>query len=231
MSPRPSKRAIIVRTATELFLANGFDRTSMDAVAEHAGVSKTTVYAHFHDKFELFQSIIRGAADASAASQDDLGLGAEVDAETALGRILLSCLRQTTSESVVSLVRVVVAELPRRPDLLPILQETEPENFISAIGAVLERDARTHGYDLPDASLHAAMLFRMVIHTFQFESLLLPNFSPDEALLTAHAQWVSAIFLRGIRPEGTATGHALPPLPPRRADRDKWLLPADAESG
>lgn len=225
MSPRPSKRATIVRTATELFLANGFDRTSMDAVAERAEVSKTTVYAHFHDKFELFQTIIKEAAGGSAFEWNDPGVDARLDTETTLSEILLLCLRQTTSDVVVSLVRVVATELPRRPDLLPMLQETEPGSLIAAITAALTRDAQEFDYELADPSAHAAMLFRMAVHTFQFESLLLPSFTPDDDLLAAHARWVAAVFMRGVRPDGKGPRSSLPPLPPHRPARDKWLLP------
>ena len=41
-APR-GKRESVLDAAVELFLSGGFDRTSMDAVAAHAGVSKTTV--------------------------------------------------------------------------------------------------------------------------------------------------------------------------------------------
>jgi TetR/AcrR family transcriptional repressor of mexJK operon len=51
------KRESVLDAAVELFLSEGFDRTSMDAVAAHAGVSKTTVYAHFADKVELFRAV------------------------------------------------------------------------------------------------------------------------------------------------------------------------------
>ncbi|NUP19299.1 MAG: TetR/AcrR family transcriptional regulator [Streptomyces sp.] len=53
------KRAAILTAARELFLADGFDRTSVDAVAARAGVSKRTVYDYFGDK----QTLLRAVAD------------------------------------------------------------------------------------------------------------------------------------------------------------------------
>ena len=41
------KRRTILQSAEELFLTRGFDGTSMDEVAVHAGVSKQTVYNQF----------------------------------------------------------------------------------------------------------------------------------------------------------------------------------------
>ena len=53
------KRAAILTAARELFLADGFDRTSVDAVAARAEVSKRTVYDYFGDK----QTLLRAVAD------------------------------------------------------------------------------------------------------------------------------------------------------------------------
>ncbi|WP_170223377.1 TetR/AcrR family transcriptional regulator [Nonomuraea turkmeniaca] len=56
------KREAVLDAEVEPFLAGGFDGTSMDA-AGRAGVSKTTVDAHFGDKVELFHAVAeRGPA-------------------------------------------------------------------------------------------------------------------------------------------------------------------------
>ncbi|MGH4031823.1 TetR/AcrR family transcriptional regulator [Actinomycetota bacterium Odt1-20B] len=52
------KRAAILAAARELFLADGFDRTSVDAVAARAEVSKRTVYDYFGDKRTLLQAVV-----------------------------------------------------------------------------------------------------------------------------------------------------------------------------
>ncbi|MFJ7073662.1 TetR/AcrR family transcriptional regulator [Streptomyces sp. NPDC098781] len=54
------KRAAILTAARELFLADGFDRTSVDAVAARAEVSKRTVYDYFGDKRTLLQAVVDG---------------------------------------------------------------------------------------------------------------------------------------------------------------------------
>jgi AcrR family transcriptional regulator len=55
---RPAKRDAIVAAAQEVFLREGYTRTSMDVVSEAAGVSKRTVYNHFPDKRTLFLAVI-----------------------------------------------------------------------------------------------------------------------------------------------------------------------------
>jgi TetR/AcrR family transcriptional repressor of mexJK operon len=51
------KRAAILTSARELFLTEGFDRSSVDAVAARAGVSKRTVYDYFGDKQTLLHAV------------------------------------------------------------------------------------------------------------------------------------------------------------------------------
>lgn len=54
---RPDKHDAITRAASETFLAEGFDRASLDQIAQRAGVSKQTIYSHFADKQALFLAI------------------------------------------------------------------------------------------------------------------------------------------------------------------------------
>lgn len=62
MVGRPQKRTIetrqnILAAAEKLFNKNGFDDTSMDQVANKAGVVKGTIFSHFGDKTSLLIAI------------------------------------------------------------------------------------------------------------------------------------------------------------------------------
>ena len=52
------KRQTILDGAIKVFSENGFETSSMDRIAEVAGVSKRTVYNHFQSKEILFQTIV-----------------------------------------------------------------------------------------------------------------------------------------------------------------------------
>ncbi|MFG1924661.1 TetR/AcrR family transcriptional regulator [Cryptosporangium sp. NPDC048952] len=58
------KRTAILDAAEALFLAEGYDRTSVDAIAARAQVSKRTVYDHFGDKDTLFLRALERRSDA-----------------------------------------------------------------------------------------------------------------------------------------------------------------------
>ena len=62
------KRAAILSAARELFLTDGFDRTSVDAIAARAEVSKRTVYDYFGDKQTLLQAVVDGVGQSLIAT-------------------------------------------------------------------------------------------------------------------------------------------------------------------
>lgn len=56
--PQPAKREAILEAATVAFRDEGYETTSMDRIAELAGVSKRTVYNHFGNKEGLFRAVV-----------------------------------------------------------------------------------------------------------------------------------------------------------------------------
>jgi TetR/AcrR family transcriptional regulator, regulator of autoinduction and epiphytic fitness len=54
----PEKAEAILTGGMQEFLARGYAGTSMDRIATVSGVSKATVYSHFHDKEGLFTALI-----------------------------------------------------------------------------------------------------------------------------------------------------------------------------
>jgi AcrR family transcriptional regulator len=52
-------RAAVLQAAADEFVAHGYARTTIDAVARVARVSKGAVYYHFADKADLFEAVFR----------------------------------------------------------------------------------------------------------------------------------------------------------------------------
>lgn len=57
-TPKEIKRRRILLAATELFIRQGFRKTSVDEVAQAAGVAKGTVYLYFKNKSDLLMHCI-----------------------------------------------------------------------------------------------------------------------------------------------------------------------------
>jgi len=71
----PAKRVAIVAAANALFMERGYAGVTMEAVAASAGVSKMTVYGHFHDKAALFGAVVRAMTDQMVAVLTSLDQG------------------------------------------------------------------------------------------------------------------------------------------------------------
>src|ERR1700757_1182434 len=79
------KRASILATANTLFIDRGYEGVTMEAVATAAGVSKMTVYGHFHDKAALFAAVVGFLTDQMVAELTSLDqAGGKPDLEAAL---------------------------------------------------------------------------------------------------------------------------------------------------
>ncbi|NER61767.1 helix-turn-helix transcriptional regulator, partial [Pseudomonas sp. MAFF212428] len=52
------RRRNLLVTASELFLAHGYDGVSMDAIVAAAGGSKATIYRYFGSKNELLVAVV-----------------------------------------------------------------------------------------------------------------------------------------------------------------------------
>ena len=60
-----AKRQMILDAAKSLFLKQGFHGSTMNQIAQEAGVTKLTVYNHFQDKANLFTCAIEQTCEES----------------------------------------------------------------------------------------------------------------------------------------------------------------------
>ena len=61
--PRDVRRASLLEAALAAFSENGYHATSMDDIAERAGVSKPVLYQHFDSKLDLYLALAARVAD------------------------------------------------------------------------------------------------------------------------------------------------------------------------
>jgi AcrR family transcriptional regulator len=68
LSGKAATQARILTAATELFLEQGYERTTVAEVAQRAGVSRATVFWHFSDKEGLFREAFNRLVEPFRAS-------------------------------------------------------------------------------------------------------------------------------------------------------------------
>ena len=62
--PRTARRAQLLDSALEVFVAHGYHSAAMDDIADRAGVSKPVLYQHFPGKLELYVALLDQSCDA-----------------------------------------------------------------------------------------------------------------------------------------------------------------------
>ncbi|EFC84861.1 TetR/AcrR family transcriptional regulator [Parafrankia sp. EUN1f] len=171
------KRAAILEAATRLFLDSGYDRTSLAKIAEAAEVSKATLFRQFPTKAALFDAIVTASWDSGddevRPPAGDLRAGL-----TAIGRRYVDLL---TRPGMADLFRIVIAELPRFPELGETQFNRGKMPYFESVRGYLEaeRDAGTIAVDDPD--LAATQFLGMISNYVFWPRMLLPRWPLDDA--------------------------------------------------
>ena len=65
--PRSARRAQLLESALQVFVAQGYHAAAMDDIAVQAGVSKPVLYKHFPGKLDLYLALLDVACDEAVA--------------------------------------------------------------------------------------------------------------------------------------------------------------------
>src|SRR5690625_2806850 len=130
----------VLDAARRLFLERGFDATSMDDVAEMAGVSKATVYAHYNCKTALFAEVIHHECQRSKVHRAIAGkIKGNYSLEVSLAKIGRAYLDTLMWPDLRALARMVIAESTRFPELGKIYYDSGPALTRASLVTYLEQ--------------------------------------------------------------------------------------------
>lgn len=131
-------RRAILTAATRCFGTHGYANVSMEAIAEDAGVTKPTVYAHFGSKEGLFETLLH---ETFRGMKEDPP--AEVATREEFEQVLLTYaehhMEMLLDDAILGLLRATAAEAMRRPEWA---QELLPRILDDAFERWLERASR-----------------------------------------------------------------------------------------
>jgi TetR/AcrR family transcriptional regulator, mexJK operon transcriptional repressor len=156
------KHDAIAAAALVLFARDGYERTSVDAIAAEAGVSKRTVYGHYGDKENLFLIVLRETYATMRERIRDIADRNLRDVEE-VQPALTACIREivraiTRSPERATLLRLLISEAPHFPVILDLWQN---QGIVPLLGEPLAKLAAAGliGTDDPaQAAEHLAAL-------------------------------------------------------------------------
>jgi TetR/AcrR family acrAB operon transcriptional repressor len=91
-------RSSLIEAAEHLFLARGVSHTSLQDIAQAAGVTRGAVYWHFRDKVDLFDALMERVRLPIEEPVDDAEPARDAAALKRLRRLLLSPLRHAAGD-------------------------------------------------------------------------------------------------------------------------------------
>ncbi|WP_316861816.1 TetR/AcrR family transcriptional regulator [uncultured Cohaesibacter sp.] len=181
------KREAIYAAAERLFLSHGYEGTTMDAVAEEAGVTKQTVYRYCPSKADLFAGLISGMGEErSGFSFGNSAL------EEELHQFGLAFLTAHMGERNLSFFRLVMNESWKSEELRELFAKHAQSRWFDELSDFLEKRL-----ELPDAGSIAQIFISMLLS--ERNRVLMGRRSPlprDEIM--THVSLVVGIFLKGL---------------------------------
>ncbi|MCD4526852.1 TetR/AcrR family transcriptional regulator [Nocardioides sp. cx-173] len=190
------KRTVIVTAATSLFLELGYDRTSLARIAERSGVSRATLFKQFPTKAALFDAIVTESW--SIADEQDLpAAGNVVEGLGTLGRRYAELLGRPQMSD---LFRIVIAELPRFPELAQAQFAQGKMPYFDSVRRYLLSEHSAGTVHVEDVDLAATHFLGMISNYVFWPTLLVPGWEVgavrvaevvDEAVRTMVARYAA----------------------------------------
>lgn len=130
-------RERILEAAEHVFFANGVIQTSLDQVAEEAGVTRGAIYWHFADKVALFKALHERVRLPQEELVSQVAISGHPDPIGFLEQTALECIKSLTTDP--RLIRVYaillvrceyVGEMEEALERQRVADETLRENFV-----------------------------------------------------------------------------------------------------
>ena len=196
----PGKRLAILEAAKKLFPRQGYDATSMDAIAAEAGVSKLTVYSHFNDKESLFSAAVTERCE-EQLPHAAFELGPESGTiQARLHEIALRCHALVSSEEAIQLHRMMAARAHTDPRLARVFFEAGPRRLLGEFEALLARADATGLLQVPDPAQAAEHFFCLVKGLAHMQVLIGAREPLTAQQAHDHVESVVGLFLKAYGP-------------------------------
>jgi len=132
----------ITAAALQAFAEKGYSATRVDEVAKRAGVSKGLLYLYFKTKEDLFKAVIRSFVVPKIDELTAIIDSSELSSEEFLRGPFLDFVKTLPGSPISILVRLMISEGPKHPDLTQYYWENVVSRGLAALTVILERGVK-----------------------------------------------------------------------------------------
>ena len=195
----PRKDDVVLEAAEKCFLEVGYASTSMDAVAERAGVSKRTIYSNFKSKESLFAAVVRkSCADVLPYALDEVDVHTD-DPEATLRDLAEKFLTDIYSKPRVQMYQTVVAASRRFPEIGAMMFETSILQSQQVFDSFLRAQVDVGQLAFPDLNVAAAQLVALLKTDLHVQLLFNQPAKVSAREIKKSASASVRLFLNGAR--------------------------------
>jgi AcrR family transcriptional regulator len=149
--------------ALELFLENGFELTTIDAIAASVGMTKRTVYARYKDKTALFKATVERAIERWIVPIETLRSVVSDDLRATLMAVAHILVGNALGPAGQRLLRIVNVESYRFPEIAVIAYERGTQQTIGFLADVLRRHIKAGTIKVASPEIAALTFLNMVV--------------------------------------------------------------------
>ena len=188
------KQEAIKEAARMLFLQHGYANTTMEMVAEHAGVSIMTLYRHFRGKDVLFQAVIQRLCNQQAeknvleAFWD--GKPAEILHKLGERRFIFFL-----DPEEIALYRVIIGALEHFPEVGQMYYHLSLEKIIEPLSSYLQKMDQQGLLHVPDPRFSARAFLGLLQGQLVERARLGAEPAPTSEEIARHIDTCVAFFL------------------------------------
>jgi AcrR family transcriptional regulator len=197
----------LLHKALDLFLEQGFERTTIDAISASVGMAKRTVYLRYGDKTRLFKASLRRAIEEWIVPVDRLRAAESDDIEATLLRIGQILVANILSPAGLRLMRITNAESGRMPEIGAFTHTQGTAPTIAYLADLFRRRIRPGGMSVP-APEEAGLAFLYLVVGGP-ASMTAWGITLDKEEVEKHTRYCVRLFLHGLlhlSPEPAARG-------------------------
>ena len=195
-----ARRQALLDAAAALFVEKGFEKTTLTDIIGRAGGSRATLYEHFGDKEGLFRAMME---ENSARIQEGLAaIQADERAapEDGLTRFALHIVAALFDDRTMAIVRVLVSEGGRIPDIAEAFFRIGPETAQRRLADYLARQTAAGALSVAEPEAAARGFIGMITGNILLRRLILPEQSFSREEVEHYVGRAVALFLTGARP-------------------------------
>jgi len=158
-----ARHAELLDSALDLFLARGFEPTTIEAIAASVGMTKRTVYARYPDKVSLFRAAVRRAIEQLAVPPQRIRAADCGDLEQTLINLARLRVDPVTTPQGLKLQRIINTESYRFPDIFTTSYDLGALPVARFLARLLERETRAGRLAIHEPALAANVFLSMVV--------------------------------------------------------------------